>query len=215
MPQPVLAPYDPTDPVSIPPFLRRERTPERDALIEQILNEGRSGVPRVWAPILSPYERYKRNFLKQMQEEKNIFVDNPASPVQVVTTARENLRLYDNLEAFITAHDFEDFPVTKVLCYEGVSYVQVKAEGKVATLSAELKDMPKVDTGGVYEQNGVKRPKDNSITGKAWAVYDKYRSEEKDPKTSGAFEYLVSQGMNISTVRVQYGHWMKFNGLKK
>lgn len=211
---------DPNDPLAIPAFLDRRKfeVDKEDGTVYAVLSRATMAAftdsgPRVWAPMRSPAERYRDEFLRKMREEQNVWVDNKADPVQVVTTKRENLQLYANFDDFMKMHDFEDYPVKKVMCAAGMSYIQVKAPVALTGLSEELKDMdrPKVET---IEQNGVKRPKANSVTGIAWAQFDAMLKEGTDFKTV-VFPKLQENGMNPSTIRTQYAHWRKFNGISK
>jgi hypothetical protein len=210
---------DPNDPLAIPAFLDR-RVFEDDGgelvikLKDQtmLLNEINGSGPRVWAPMRKMDGEYMREKALEKARNLQIWVDYPNNPVQVVTTKRENLQLHDNFEAFMKMHDFEDYPFVRSFSAGEINYVQVKAPVALTGLSDELKDMdrPKVET---VEKNGVKRPKANSVTGIAWAMFDKMDKVEEFKAT--VFEQLKANGMNPSTIRTQFAHWKKFNGISK
>lgn len=200
---------DPTDPLAIPAFLDRRVYVEEDGEIMVVLTDHRNlnnNGARVWAPIR------KYDGSRQKQLELQIWVDNPKAPCQVVTTKKENLQLHPDFETFMKFHDFDDHPVVKTFTAGDINYIQVKATVALAGLSDNLRDMekPKVET---IEQNGVKRPKSNSVTGIAWATFDKMKEQGTEFKV--VFEQLQSNGMNPSTIRTQFAHWRKFNGISK
>lgn len=204
---------DPTDPLAIPVFLDRREYLEEDGEIMVVLkdhgpllNTINGNGPRQWAPMR------KIEDIRRQEEAPQIWVDNKNDPVQVVSTKRENLQRYDNFEDFMKYHDFDDYPFKVAKCAAGVSYIVVKAAAVLNTLSDSLKDM-EVIKAEVIEQNGVKRPKSNSITGIAWASFDHMHKDGTEFKF--VFEKLKENGMNPSTIRTQFAHWRKFNNISK
>jgi hypothetical protein len=64
------------------------------------------------------------------------------------------------------------------------------------------------------EQNGVRRPKPETTCGKCWAVYDRLAGERGGVAAIGdAKPELEAMGINDATIRTQYAHWRKFNGI--
>jgi hypothetical protein len=205
---------DPNDPLTIPDFLDRREFVEEDGEImvklkdhRLLMNEINGHGPRVWAPM-----RKIEDLMRKKQVDLQIWVDNVKNSVQVVTTKKENLQRYDNFDDFMKYHDFDDHPFVKSLTAGDVSYIVVKATTALTGLSDELKDMEKVKVETV-EQNGVKRPKPNSVTGIAWASFDHMHANGVAFKV--VFEKLKENGMNPSTIRTQFAHWRKFNNVSK
>lgn len=205
---------DPNDPLQIPAFLDRREYVEEDGelmLVTKDLtymhNEINGIGQRIWAPM-----RKIEDIVRKKQVDLQIWVDEPNQMVQVVTTKKEYLQRFDNFAEFMKFHDFEDFPFVRSLNAGGMTYIEVKAPNALTGLSDELKDLdrPKVET---VEQNGVKRPKANSVTGIAWAMFDTMDVVANDYPV--VFEKLKTNGMNPSTIRTQFAHWRKFNGISK
>lgn len=194
-----------------PSFLYRERTPETRAIVDIILAQSTSA-QRTWAPIrkIEDIRRAEQSLTNRAENPADeIFIDDKTLPVQVVTTKKKNLQFFDNFEAFAKFHDFEDFPVKETFSGGGVTYVVVKSDAIKNNISDALRDIetPKVE---IVEQNGVKRPKNNSLCGKAWAVYDQTLT---GMTFNDAFKLLEDGGMNKSTIRTQFAHWKKFNAI--
>ena len=65
-------------------------------------------------------------------------------------------------------------------------------------------------------QNGVTRPKPDTLTGRVWEIADKLTSRAKEPVTrSAVLEAFVADGGNPATGVTQYGRWRQFNGFRK
>lgn len=62
------------------------------------------------------------------------------------------------------------------------------------------------------EQNGVRRPKADTICGKAWAVFDQLSQQSGAPATIGD-SLKNAGGIAEATVRTQYARWRKFHGI--
>lgn len=169
--------------------------------------------PRKWAPIKSTYE------LKQKAESPaaQLYCDNKHWPVQVVTKGKNprNLVLHDDWSSFLANHSFYDYPVEKTFPADGVTYVVVKdEETRNAIVQNAMAGGVKINQRpDLMEQNGVKRPKTGTITAAAWAKFDHMRENNIDFPT--VFAELQAGGMNPSTIRTQYSHWRKFNGVPK
>lgn len=62
------------------------------------------------------------------------------------------------------------------------------------------------------EQNSIRRPKADTITGKVWDTFDAISAETGAPATiSEAIKR--STGVAEATVRTQYARWRKFHGI--
>lgn len=64
------------------------------------------------------------------------------------------------------------------------------------------------------EQNGVRRPKAETLCGKAWAIFDAVSA--KNQATASISESMViakSQDLNEANVRAEYARWRKFYGV--
>jgi len=63
-------------------------------------------------------------------------------------------------------------------------------------------------------QNDITRPKADSMTGKAWAIFDQISATNKAPASIGeALPQATAAGINEATTRTQYARWRKFNGV--
>lgn len=64
------------------------------------------------------------------------------------------------------------------------------------------------------EQNGMRRPRPDTKTGRIWAVLDERSTAEGRPVAiSEVFADLVAAGNREATVRTQYAYWRKFHGI--
>lgn len=64
------------------------------------------------------------------------------------------------------------------------------------------------------EQNGIRRPKPDTLCGKAWAIFDAVSSERGEPASIGeSMERAKAQGLNEANVRAEYARWRKFFGI--
>lgn len=62
------------------------------------------------------------------------------------------------------------------------------------------------------EQNGVRRPKADTICGKAWNVFDGISQKSGAPATI-AESLKNAGGIAEATVRTQYARWRKYHGI--
>ncbi len=64
------------------------------------------------------------------------------------------------------------------------------------------------------EQHGITRPKPDTITGKAWAIFDKLSADTGAPATI-ADSLKAAKGVIAAdaTVRTQYARWRKYHGV--
>lgn len=61
-------------------------------------------------------------------------------------------------------------------------------------------------------QNGISRPKADTITGKVWAIFDELSQKSGAPATIGD-SLKAAAGTAEATVRTQYARWRKFHGI--
>ena len=78
-----------------------------------------------------------------------------------------------------------------------------KAEAKAAREAAR---MP--------EQNGIRRPKPDTLCGKAWGIFDSVSQKNGAPASIGeSMELAKADGLNEANVRAEYARWRKFHGI--
>lgn len=64
------------------------------------------------------------------------------------------------------------------------------------------------------EQNGVRRPKPDTLCGQAWAIFDEVSAHTGAPATIGeSLEIARTKELNEANVRTEYARWRKFNGV--
>lgn len=64
------------------------------------------------------------------------------------------------------------------------------------------------------EQNGVRRPKPDTLCGKAWAIFDQVSAKNGTPATIGeSMEIAKADNQNEANVRAEYARWRKFHGI--
>lgn len=64
------------------------------------------------------------------------------------------------------------------------------------------------------EQNGIRRPKPNTETGKVWALADSISANLGQPTPiANLLAAGQAQGLNDSTIRTQYARWRVFHGI--
>lgn len=82
---------------------------------------------------------------------------------------------------------------------------QAKQAAKEAKANAEK--MP--------EQNGVRRPKPDTLCGKAWALFDECSRRLASPvPVNFALTLAPNFGLNEGNVKTEYARWKKFNGVE-
>ena len=80
---------------------------------------------------------------------------------------------------------------------------QAKADAKAAR---ESNRMP--------EQNGIRRPKPDTLCGKAWGIFDQVSGKNGAPASIGeSMDIAKAQGLNEANVRAEYARWRKFHGI--
>lgn len=85
--------------------------------------------------------------------------------------------------------------------------LQAAADAKAAALAAkEANKMP--------EANGVRRPKPETLCGKAWAIFDQVSQKNQATASIGeSMDIARAQGLNEANVRAEYARWRKFYGV--
>ena len=64
------------------------------------------------------------------------------------------------------------------------------------------------------EQNGVRRPKPDTLCGRAWTIFDTVSNKNGAPASIGESMALAKgESLNESNVRAEYARWRKFNGI--
>ena len=64
------------------------------------------------------------------------------------------------------------------------------------------------------EQNGIRRPKDNTETGKVWGLADAISASLGQPTPiANLLKAGQDRGLNDSTIRTQYARWRAFHGI--
>jgi hypothetical protein len=82
-----------------------------------------------------------------------------------------------------------------------------KADKKAATEEAKAKStMP--------ERNGIRRPKPETLCGKAWTVMDEMSKVQGSPvAVADLLKTTNAQGLNEGNVKAEYARWRKYNGI--
>lgn len=88
---------------------------------------------------------------------------------------------------------------------------KAKEEEKAAK-KAQAEEAKKKQT--MPESNGVRRPKPETLCGKAWAVMDKMTTEQGSTVAiSSLLAVTTPMGLNEGNVKAEYARWRKFNGI--
>lgn len=81
-----------------------------------------------------------------------------------------------------------------------------QAEKEAAKAAKEASRMP--------EQNGIRRPKPETLCGQAWAIFDEVSAKNGQPASIGeSMPLATSRGLNEANVRTEYARWRKFFGI--
>ena len=90
---------------------------------------------------------------------------------------------------------------------EKAAKAQEKIDAAAAAKAAkEANKMP--------ENNGVRRPKPETLCGQAWAVFDEVSAKNGAPASiKESLEIAKARGLNEGNVRVEYARWRKFFGI--
>jgi membrane protein involved in colicin uptake len=64
------------------------------------------------------------------------------------------------------------------------------------------------------EKNGIRRPKPDTLCGKAWGIFDSVSQKNGAPASIGeSMELAKADGLNEANVRAEYARWRKFHGI--
>lgn len=87
-----------------------------------------------------------------------------------------------------------------------------KEAAKAAKEAAKLVEKPaKIE---MPEQNGVRRPKPDTLCGKAWGLADELsRTLGQPAPIASLITAATAAGLNEGNVRAEYARWRKFNGV--
>ena len=63
-------------------------------------------------------------------------------------------------------------------------------------------------------QNGIRRPKPETLCGQAWAIFDEVSQQKGSPAAIGeCLPIAIERGLNPTNVRVEYARWRKYFGV--
>ena len=89
-----------------------------------------------------------------------------------------------------------------------------KAAEKAAKEQAKLDAKAAREANRMPEQNGIRRPKPDTLCGKAWAIFDGVSSKNGAPASIGeSLEMAKAESLNEANVRAEYARWRKFHGI--
>jgi membrane protein involved in colicin uptake len=89
-----------------------------------------------------------------------------------------------------------------------------KAQAKADRAAKKAEAQAQRDANKMPEQNGVRRPKPDTLCGKAWSIFDSVSQKGGAPASIGeSLEVARAQGLNDSNVRAEYARWRKFHGI--
>lgn len=86
---------------------------------------------------------------------------------------------------------------------------------KLAKAAAkEAEKAAKVAAVARLSQNGITMPKEGTICGSVWAHLDNISREKQAPATiAEGVDAATTHGIDLGTMRTQYGRWRKFYGI--
>lgn len=89
-----------------------------------------------------------------------------------------------------------------------------KEADKAAKEAAKAEKLAAKEANKMPEQNGVRRPKPETETGKVWGLADAISSSLGQPTPiANLLKDGQAQGLNDSTIRTQYARWRAFHGI--
>jgi hypothetical protein len=89
-----------------------------------------------------------------------------------------------------------------------------KADKEAAKVAAKADAEKAKEASKMPEQNGVRRPKPDTLCGKAWAIFDQVSAKNQATASIGeSMEAARTQGLNEANVRAEYARWRKFYGV--
>lgn len=83
----------------------------------------------------------------------------------------------------------------------------------MAEAEAETETEVKVVAPKQPSANGVTRPKNDTKTGRVWAIADELSSKDGPAARKDVMQAGEAEGLNTATIATQYGRWRKFHGL--
>lgn len=91
---------------------------------------------------------------------------------------------------------------------------QAKLDAAAAKEQAKTDAAAAKEAQRMPEQNGVRRPKPETLCGQAWAIFDAVSAQTGAPATIAASLVVArEQGLNEGNVKTEYARWRKFNGV--
>lgn len=134
-----------------------------------------------------------RGSLKLIRDQSRKFKDN--EELKGAVTAAEGL------VAEVEKHSKSFGDIRKAFSEEEKVRKAAEAEAKKAA-----SQMP--------EQNGVRRPRPDSLCGQAWALMDECSSRLQQPvPVSFVLQLAPGYGLNEGNIKTEYARWKKFNGV--
>lgn len=96
---------------------------------------------------------------------------------------------------------------------------KAEKEAKLAAAKAEKEaakaaKLAEKEASKMPEQNGVRRPKPETLCGKAWAVFDEVSAKNGAPASiKESLEVARPLGYNEGNVKCEYARWRKFHSI--
>ena len=89
-----------------------------------------------------------------------------------------------------------------------------KAQEKADKEAKKAEKLASKEANKMPEQNGIRRPKPETETGKVWALADNISASLGQPTPiANLLEQGQAAGLNDSTIRTQYARWRAFHGI--
>ncbi|QJI53372.1 transcriptional activator [Alteromonas phage vB_AcoS-R7M] len=89
-----------------------------------------------------------------------------------------------------------------------------REEAKAKREAEKAEKAAKREADRMPEQNGIRRPKPETLCGKVWTIADEVSSELGQPApVSLVLERGEAQGLNTGNIKAEYARWRKFNGV--
>ncbi len=89
-----------------------------------------------------------------------------------------------------------------------------KADKEAAKVAAKADAEKAKEASKMPDQNGVRRPKPDTLCGKAWAIFDQVSAKNQSTASIGeSMDIARAQGLNEANVRAEYARWRKFYGV--
>lgn len=89
-----------------------------------------------------------------------------------------------------------------------------KAEKEAEKQAEKARVLAEKEAARMPEQNGVRRPKPETLCGQAWGIFDNVSQQNGEPASIGqSLEISRNMGLNDGNVRAEYARWRKFHGI--